>query len=275
MQITVSNPLAAHSLWTTLTSLVDRTVEGCVCGKEGIFPYTLTLFKNVVDDDLSRRDRDDVEHLTINASNASYRVSRIIDVAAGTTSYHAQKKGYVGGVVKRTMGWSNHASIDATDFFAGLIEFAQTFTTPDGAKIRERMAKAEAHSLLANESKATFYKTLADIEARLDLRAFYTQKDGVTDIAQISINRMPNTLPGIYAYASLDGTSALDTIVVKAESGEVASVALVDGKYVMLSSSKKLMDLVQFSNGISGHFVASLVDKTSFVYGLLNTVTVE
>ena len=262
MQITVSNPLAAHSLWVTLASLADRTVEGCVCGQEGVFPYTVVLFKG-----------DTTEHLTINAANASYRVSKLIDIEQGVTTYQAQKQGYVGDVVKKIMGWSRVGKIDATTFFAGLIEFVQTFSTPAGATIREQLSKAEVHSVLANASKATFYKTLEGIEDKLDLRAFYTQRDGMTDVAQIVTNRLPNTLPGVYAYASLNGTSVQDTIVVKAESGEVATVALTDGKYVVMSSSKKLMDLVEFSNGVSGHFVASLVDKTSFVHSTLNAWT--
>lgn len=265
MQITVNNPLAAHSLWTTLASLADRTVEGCVCDQGSVFPYTLVLFKG-----------DTTEHLTINAANASYRISKLIDIEQGVTTYQAQKQGYVGDVVKKVMGWSRIGKIEATTFFAGLIEFVQTYSTPAGANIREQLSKAEVHSALANASKATFYKILGEIEQnQLDLREFYSQKDGMTDIAQIATGRLPNSLTGIYSYASLSGNGRVDTLVVKAESGEVATVGIVDGKYVMLSSSKKLMDLVQFSNGISGHFVSSLVDKTSFVYELLNTVTVS
>lgn len=266
MQITVSNPLAAHSLWTTLASLADRVVEGCVCGQVGVFPYTLTLFKG-----------DITEHLTINASNASYRVSKLIDIEKGVTTYQAQKQGYVGDVIKETLRWYKHtAEMDAVKFLSGLIEFVQTYTTPDGAKIREELAKAEAKSIQSNVSRIVFYQTIEALQDKpLDLREFYSQKDSMTDIAQIVTNRLPNSLNGIYTYTSLSGVGRPDTLVVKAESGHVATVSIVDGKYVMMSSCKKLMDLVDLTGGISGQFVTSLVDKTSFVYGVLNTVDVE
>lgn len=275
MQITASNPLAAHSLWTTLVSLADRTIEGCTCGKTGVFPYTLTHYVSSHDVE-TRRDRDCVEHLTITASNASFRVTRIIDIAEGTTTYMAQKQGYVGDVIKKVLGWGTRVSIDAVEFFSGLIEFVQTFSTPDGAIIREQLSQAEVKSIESNVSKAAFYKTVVDFEdSRLDLRDFYSQKVNITDVAQIVRERLPRIDAGVYTYASLEGSGSADTLVVKAASGEVATIRIIDGKYHMLSSSQKLMDLVKFSGGITASFITSLVDTDSIVHGLLNQVTVE
>lgn len=275
MQITASNPLAAHSLWTTLVSLADRTIEGCTCGKTGVFPYTLVHYVSSHDVE-TRRDRDCVEHLTVNASNASFRITRIIDIAEGTTTYMAQKQGYVGDVIKKVLGWGTRVSIDATEFFAGMIEFVQTFSTPDGAIIREQLSQAEVKSIESNVSKAAFYKTLVDHEKnRLDMRDFYSQRAGITDVAQITADRLPRTEAGVYTYASLEGSGSADTLVVKAASGEVATVRVVDGKYCVFSSSMKLMDLIQFADGVSANFITSLVDTDSVVHGLLNQVTVE
>jgi hypothetical protein len=266
MQITASNPLAAHSLWTTLVSLADRTVEGCACGQQGVFPYTVVHYSGEA-----------VDHLTINASNASFRISRIIDIEEATTSYLAQKQGYVGDVIKKVMKWTTRGSIDATEFFAGLIEFVQTYTTPDGAAIREQLSQAEAESIRSNVSKAAFYKALVDHESnRLDLRDFFSQNYRFADdLEQIVIERLPRIDAGIYTYASLNGTGSADTLVVKAPSGEVAVVFIVNGKYTMRTSSKKLVDLVQLTNGIDASFISSLIDSDSIIHGLLNQVTVE
>jgi hypothetical protein len=277
MQITVSNLLASEALWATMTKLADRVVDGCICAQNGIAPYSVIHFKNDLDDSVTRRQRDVVEHLTINASNASFRVSRIIDVAEGTIKYNCQKGGYVGRAIRRHLELTQQSSVDAIQFFAGLINFIDTYRTKDGAQIREKLALAEAYSVLKNKARSTFYKHISDNATNvLSLRSFYRQGIDLSDLEQIADSGLPNVGSGVYVYPSLDGGGVADTLVIVTDTGSVAVIHLPkSGKFHLYTTSRQLGLMVDFLHGVGASLIDSLVDTNSFIHGLLNQVTVE
>lgn len=268
MQITVSNLLASEALWATMTKLADRVVDGCACGLPGVFPYTVVHYKGSTGE---------VEHLTINASNANFRVSRILDVAEGTITYICQKGGYVGRVIKRHLELNGHSEVDAVQFFAGLINYIDMYRTEEGAHIRGELAKGETYSLLKNKARCSFYNQLRlNADMVLEVRAFFSQTSPLADVVQIADTGLVSVRAGVYVYRSLEGKGSVDTLVVKADNGDVAVIHLPkSGKFQFHTNSKQLYLMMDYVKGVGASFIDSLVDTNSFIHGLLNQVTVE
>jgi hypothetical protein len=265
MQITNSNPLAAHALWGALTSLADRVHEGCVCAKEGFFPYSVTLFQS-----------GENEHLVITAANASHRVSRIGNLDEGTYEYRTQANGIVGQVIHQAMGYDGMYAVDAIDYLGGLIKFIPDFRRADAHELRLSLTKGETVSHLKNVARIQFRNQLAKAQGNsIHFREFYESRSMMTDLAQLIDSRVPNIKAGVHTYASIDGTGVEDCLVIKAESGEVALLTIVEEKLRLMTSSAQLARLIDFMKGVSASFVDSLIERDGYAYGVLNTVSVK
>lgn len=265
MQITNSNPLAAHALWGALTSLADRVHDGCVCAKEGFFPYSVIHF-------LSGEN----EHIVISATNATHRVSRIANIEEGTFEYRAQEQGVVGNVIHHHMGYCGQYAVDAVDYLGGLIKFIPDYRQADAYELRQSLSKGEVVSHLKNAARINFRKQLEQVKDKvINPRCFFQQGSMLTDLAQIVDTRVAGVKPGIYSYASMDGTGDPDCVVIIAESGEVALLSIIEEKLLLMTSSPKLAELIDFMKGVSASFIDSLVEKDGYAYGVLNTVSVK
>lgn len=265
MNIRVENPLAAHALWTALVGLADRTVEGCLCAEKSPPPYTVTHVVGLSKD-----------HLIITAANASCRITQICDIEDNAIKYTAHTDGAVGKVICKEQSWEHRGSIDAVEFLSGLLQFVQLYRSIDGASVRAKLSGAEVTVEIKGKARIAFRRQLNHLTGnQVSHRCFYQQHKTESDLVQLIESQLTGVEPGIYSYVSMDGTGDPDTIVVKAESGEVALLTIVNENLLFLTSSKPLGKLMDFMKGISTPFIDSLVDETSYVYGILNTVSVE
>jgi hypothetical protein len=265
MHIHVENPLAAHALWTALVGLADRTVESCLSLETSPPPFCTA---HVVG---SGKD-----HFLITGVNASFRISRVADIEDNSFVYTAHTSGAVGKVILKAQGWEHRESIDAVAFLSGMLEVVQLLSRPAGAVLRDKIASAEVTTKIKSKARQTFRRQLALLtNETVSFRCFYQQHKSDTDIVQLVESQLVGVEPGFYSYVSMDGTGDPDTIVVKAESGEVALLTIVNDNLLFMTSSKPLGLLMDFIKGVSTPFIDSLVDRTSYVYGILNTVSVE
>lgn len=265
MHIQVENPLAAHALWTALVGLADRTTETCLSLETSPPPFCTAHIVG-----------DGKDHFLITGVNASFRISRTADIENNVFTYSAHTSGVVGKQILKSQGWQHRGSIDAVPFLSGLLEVVQTLSNPAGAVLRDKIASAEVTAKIKSAARSTFRRQLALLaDESVNFRCFFQQHRPESDITQLVESQLTGVKAGVYSYASMDGTGDPDTIVVKAESGEVAMLAIVNENLMFLTSSKPLGQLMEFIKGISTPFIDSLVDPTSYVYGILNSVTVE